>query len=76
MAKILAVISFGKKDVDINRSNLIIQGTLPIEPMNQIRSQENIIGWHILFKNPFAGGAKAASAQRTLILSKQSAVAF
>ena len=51
-------------------------GATPTEPMDQTRRQAHMIGWHVVFNNPFAGGAEAASAQRMLVLSRQSAVAF
>ena len=81
MAKVLAkfwATPTRERDVDINRSNLIApsRGATPTEPMNQTRSQANMIGWHVAFNNPFAGGAKVVSAQRTVVLSRQSAVAF
>ena len=81
MAKALAkfwVISTRERDVDTNHSSLVApsMGATAAEPMDQTRSQANMISWHVVFNNPFAGGAKTASAQRTLVLSRQSAVAF
>ena len=39
-------------------------------------AKQYMIRWDVVFNNPFAGGAKAASAQRTLLLSRQSAIVF
>ena len=60
-----------ERDVDQNHGSPIAPSTeaTPTDPMNKTRRQANMIGgWHVLFNNPFAGGAKAASAHRTLIL--------
>ena len=61
-------------DVDTTHSSLIApsMGATATEPMDQTRRQAHMIGWHVVFNNPFAGGAEAASAQRTLVLSRQS----
>ena len=48
----------------------------PTDPMKKHEAKQYMIGRHAVFNNPFAGGAKAASAQRTLVLSRQSAIVF
>jgi hypothetical protein len=60
-----------ERDLDQNHRNPIAPSTeaTPTDPMNKTRRQANMKGgWHVLFNNPFAGGANAASAHRTLIL--------
>ena len=81
MAKVLA--NFGatstiEKDVDKNHARPIAPSAeaTPTDPMNKTRNQANMMGWHVVFNYPFAGGAKAASAQRALVLSRQSALVF
>ena len=87
MAKVLA--NFGatstiererekKRDVDKNHASPIAPSAeaTPTDPMNKTRNQANMIGWHVVFNYPFAGAAKAALAQRTLVLSRQSALVF
>ena len=78
MAKVLA--KFGatstiERDVDENHGNPIAPSTeaTPTDPVNK---KQYMIGCYDVFNNPFAGGAKAASAQRTLVLSRQSAIVF
>ena len=71
MAKVLA--NFGatstiERDVDKNHASPIAPSAeaTPTDPMNKTRNQENMIGWHVVFNYPFAGGAKAASASARL----------
>ena len=76
--KIWCYINYRERDVDKNHASPIAPSAeaTPTNPMNKTRNQANMIGWHVVFNYPFAGGAKAALAQRTLVLSRQSALVF
>ena len=48
----------------------------PSTPWINHGGRANMTGLHVVVNNPFAGSAQAASAKRTLILSRQPAVVF
>ena len=58
-----------ERDVDRNHCSPIAPSkeATPTEPMHKTRRRANMIGWHVVFNNLFAGGAKEASAQHTLV---------
>ena len=81
MAKVLA--KFGatstiERDVDKNHGSPVAPSTeaTPTDPMKKHEAKQYVIGRYAVFNNPLAGGAKAASAQRTLVLPRQSAIVF